>query len=175
MAWCGGRGGARWLVSAIMITNTAMVVLFQVRATRGTEDLRRALVIGRRAGLVLAVACLVYGMAHGLPAAGAAVVLLLAGVVQTVGELLCSAVGWALSYELADPAAPGAYQGVFNSGFAAAVMLAPLLVTSTALRFGLAGWALLAALFAVSGIALVPVGRWAANRRTAAAEPAIPS
>jgi dipeptide/tripeptide permease len=87
--------------------------------------------------------------------------------VQTVGELLTSAVGWALSYELADPKAPGAYQGVFNAGFAAAIMLAPLLVTSTALRFGLAGWALLAALFATSGLVLVPVGRWAAARHAA--------
>jgi MFS family permease len=154
------------LVSAIMITNTVMVVLFQVRATRGTEDVRRALVLGRRAGLVLCLACLVYGVTHGLPAVGAALVLLVAGVVQTVGELLSSAVGWALSYELADQHAPGAYQGVFNSGFAAAVMLAPLLVTSTALRFGLAGWTLLAALFAASGLALVPVGHWAAARRT---------
>jgi MFS family permease len=154
------------LVSAIMITNTVMVVLFQVRATRGTEDVRRALVLGRRAGLVLCLACLVYGVTHGLPAVGAALVLLVAGVVQTVGELLSSAVGWALSYELADQHAPGAYQGVFNSGFAAAVMLAPLLVTSTALRFGPAGWILLAALFAASGLALVPVGRWAAGRRT---------
>ena len=156
------------LVSAVMITNTVMVVLFQVRATRGTEDVRRALVLGRRAGLVLCLACLVYGLAHGLPAIAAALVLLVAGVVQTVGELLTSAVGWALSYELADAKAPGAYQGVFNAGFAAAVMLAPLLVTSTALRFGLAGWALLAALFAASGLALVPVGRWAAARHAGA-------
>jgi MFS family permease len=155
------------LVSAVMITNTVMVVLFQVRATRGTEDVRRALVLGRRAGLVLCLACLVYGLAHGLPAVAAALVLVVAGVVQTVGELLTSAVGWALSYELADPKAPGAYQGVFNAGFAAAIMLAPLLVTSTALRFGLAGWALLAALFATSGLVLVPVGRWAAARHAA--------
>lgn len=153
------------MVSAIMITNTVMVVLFQVRATRGTEDVRRALVLGRRAGLVLCLACLVYGLAHGLPAVAAALVLLLAGVIQTVGELLSSAIGWALSYELADPDSPGAYQGLFNSGFAAAIMLAPLLVTSTALRFGLAGWLVLAAVFAASGLALVPVGRWAATRR----------
>jgi MFS family permease len=156
------------LVSAIMITNTAMVVLFQVRATRGTEDVRRALARGRWAGLILCLACLVYGLAHGLPAVAAALVLLVAGVVQTVGELLSSAIGWALSYELADPAAPGAYQGLFNSGFAAAIMLAPLLVTSTALRFGLAGWLVLAAMFAAAGLALVPVGRWAATRRAAA-------
>ena len=84
---------------------------------------------------------------------------------QTLAEVLCSAAGWALSYDLADPDAPGAYQGVFTSGFALAGMLAPLIVTSTALRFGFAGWVALGALFAAAGLALVPVSRWAAERK----------
>jgi MFS family permease len=158
------------IVSALMITNTVLVVLLQVRAARGTDQVGRASRVARRAGLVLAASCVVFGLAHGLSPVLAVIVLLLGAVLQTLGEVLSSAAGWALSYELADPAAPGAYQGVFNSGFAAATMLAPALVTSTAIRFGLPGWLLLGAMFAAAGAALVPITRWAETRSHATAE-----
>ncbi|MGA8116600.1 MAG: MFS transporter [Actinocatenispora sp.] len=153
------------VVSVIMIVNTGLVVLFQVRAARGTDTVERAGRTARRAGLVLALSCLVFGLTQGLSPVLAIVVLLLAAVLQTAGEVLSSAASWALSYELADPAAPGSYQGLFNSGFAVAIMLAPVLTTSTAIRFGLPGWILLGVMFAASGAALVPVARWAASTR----------
>lgn len=153
------------VVGAIMITNTVLVVLLQVRASRGTERPAAAARVARRGGLVLAAACLVFGLAHGLSPVLAVIVLLAGAALQTLGEVLSSAAGWALSYDLADPDAPGAYQGVFSAGLATAVMLAPMLTTSTAIRFGLPGWALLAVLFAAAGAALVPVTRWAATRR----------
>ena len=63
------------------------------------------------------------------------------------------------------PDAPGAYQGVFTSGFAAGQMLAPVVVTATAIHLGKPGWAILAAVFALTGIALVPAARWALRTR----------
>jgi hypothetical protein len=48
---------------------------------------------------------------------------------------------------------------VFTGGFALAGMLAPLVVTSTALRFGFVGWCVLAATFAAAGVALIPAAR----------------
>lgn len=155
----------RLTVSALFVLNTALVVLFQVRASRGTQDPRRAARICRRSGLLLAVACAVYGYARGVPAPAAVAILLSGAVAQTIAEMLSSAAGWALSYDLADPAAQGAYQGVFNSGFTAGLLLAPLVVTSTAIRFGLPGWLALGAVFALAGAAMVPATRWALARR----------
>lgn len=158
------------VVSAIMLTNTVLIVLFQVRATRGIDRPAPAARVARRSGLLLAAACVVFGLAHGLGPVWAVVVLVAAAVIQAVAEMLSSAAGWALSYELADPAAPGAYQGLYNSGFAAASMIAPALTTGTAIRFGLPGWLLLGAMFAVAGAALVPVTRWALATRPSTVE-----
>ncbi|BCJ35101.1 MFS transporter [Actinocatenispora thailandica] len=158
------------VVSGIMITNTALVVLFQVRATRNIADPGPAARVARRAGLLLAAACAVFGLAHGVGPIPAVLILLAATVLQAVAEMLSSAAGWALSYELADPAAPGAYQGLYNTGFAAASMLAPALTTNTAIRFGLGGWLALGVLFAAAGAALVPVTRWALATRPSTTE-----
>jgi MFS family permease len=166
----------RLTVSAIFLVNTAMVVLLQVRASRGTEDPQRAARICGRAGLLLAVACAAYGYAHGVPALAAVAVLLLGAVAQTIAETLSSAAGWALSYDLADQSSPGAYQGIFNSGFTAGLLLAPLVVTSTAIRFGAPGWIVLGTIFALAGAAFGPATRWALSRRNQSApEPAIGS
>lgn len=151
----------RAVVAAAMIVNTVLVVAFQVRATRTTRDLGSAARACRTSGLLLAASCLAVAATHGLPAATAAVVLLAAVVLETAGEVLSQAGGWLLSYDLADPAATGAYQGVFNAGAAAGMMLGPAVVTTAAIGHGPLGWAVPAALFALSGAAMVPVVRWA--------------
>ncbi|SEG55701.1 Major Facilitator Superfamily protein [Actinacidiphila yanglinensis] len=154
----------RVLVAPLLIVNTVLVVLLQVRATRGTGELRAAAVAFRRGALLVAACCLVAATAHGLAATAACLVLLAAAVLQSLGEVLSQAGGWALSYALAREEAMGAYQGLFNAGSAAAMMLGPGLVTVTALDHGLAGWALLAALFAVAGAAMPFAVRWTERR-----------
>jgi MFS family permease len=149
----------RYLVSVLFILNTVLVVLLQMRASRGMEEPLRASRGFRLAGFLVAASCLAYGCADGLPPAFAVVALLAAGIAQTLGEVLCSAAGWALSFELADSDAPGAYQGVYGSGASAAMMIGPVVITESAIRFGMAGWAGLAALFALTGVLLVPVIR----------------
>jgi MFS family permease len=155
----------RTVVAAALLVNTALIVCLQVRASRGTEEAPGAARACAWAGLLLGGACVLYAAAAELPAAGAVGLLLIAVVVQTGGELLSSAGGWGLSYALARPEAPGQYQGVFNSGFGAAIMLSPLVVTLLPLTLGWWGWIALGALFAVSGAALVPVTRWAERSR----------
>jgi MFS family permease len=152
------------MVSATLVLNTVLVVLLQVRASRGVTSVSTAARTARRGAILLAASCLLFAGSSGISAWSAALVLVAAMTVQSLAEVLCSSAGWGLSYDLADPAAPGAYQGVFASGFALAAMLAPIVVTSTALRFGFAGWAILAGGFAAAGAALVPVSRWAAGR-----------
>ncbi|SEO81109.1 MFS transporter [Actinacidiphila rubida] len=155
----------RVVVSAALILNTVLVVAFQVRATRATRDLRSAARACRASGLLLAGSCLVIAVTHGLPGGAAAAVLLAAVVLETAGEVLSQAGGWLLGYDLADPAATGAYQGVFNAGASAGMMAGPAVVTATAVDHGPLGWAVPAALFALSGAAMVPAVRWAEHRR----------
>jgi MFS family permease len=155
----------RVLVSPLLILNTVLVVLFQVRATRGTEQPRLAARAFRRGGLLVAACCLVAAVAHGLPPVAASLVLLAAAALQALGEVLSQAGGWALSYELAREDAMGAYQGLFNAGSSAAIMLGPALITVTVLAHGFAGWAVLAVLFTLSGQAMGPAVRWAGGRR----------
>lgn len=154
----------RAIVAAAMILNTVLVVVFQVRATRAMRDPRSAARACRRAGFMLAGACLVIALSHGLPAAAAATVLLAAVVLETAGEVFSQAGGWLLSYDLADPAAAGAYQGVFNAGASAGLMAGPAVVT-TAVAHGPLGWTLPAALFALSGAAMLPAARHAERTR----------
>lgn len=71
-----------------------------------------------------------------------------------------------MAFELADPSAPGAYQGLSQAGIAIGRMLAPLVVTATAIEHGPAGWAVLALLFLVTGIATERLARCAALVRT---------
>ena len=155
----------RVLVAPLLIVNTVLVVLFQVRATRGTDDPAGAVRAFRRGGLLVAAFCLVTALAAGASPLLAALVLVAGAILQALGEVLSQAGGWALSYDLASEGAMGAYQGVFNAGAAAAVMLGPPLVTLTALSHGFPGWAVLAALFAVTGLLMGPAVRWAEHRR----------
>lgn len=144
----------RVLVAPLLIVNTVLVVLLQVRATRGTDEPGSAAVAFRRGALLVAAGCVVAAAAHGLAATAACLVLLASAVLQSLGEVLSQAGGWALSYALAREDAMGAYQGLFNAGTAAAMMLGPGLVTVTALDHGLAGWILLAAVFTAAGAAM---------------------
>ncbi|MEY9859118.1 MFS family permease [Catenulispora sp. GAS73] len=163
----------RFMVSGMLILNTVLVVLFQVRVARGVRGIASAARATCLGTLVLAGACVTTACAKGLSPVAAVAVLLLAGVLLTVGEVLTQAGSWTLSYDLADERAVGAYQGVFNAGTAAGQMAGPLVVTQTAIRHGLAGWALLGAVFAVAGFATVPVARWAsASMSEPVSEPA---
>ncbi|MFJ9038059.1 MFS transporter [Streptomyces sp. NPDC102406] len=151
----------RWSAALIMVLNCVLVALFQVRATRGVEDLPGAVRAMRRSGLLLALACAVFACTAGLSPLGALVVLLAGAVVQVLAEVLSAAGGWTVGYGLADARAQGVYQGVFNSGQAAATMAAPALVTVTAIDHGAVGWAVLGALFVGAGLGVGPAVRWA--------------
>lgn len=135
------------IVSIALIVNTAGVILFQIPLSRGSENIRRAGNMTGLAGILMAAACFAYSGASGVVAPAAVAVLLVAVLLHTFAEILSSAGTWSLSFELADRARPGAYQGVFGMGFALGSMLAPLVVTVTALDHGMLGWVALAVVF----------------------------
>ncbi|WP_030245577.1 MFS transporter [Streptomyces sp. NRRL S-350] len=154
----------RITVAGTLVVNTLLVITLQVRATRGTEERAVAARACGRAGLALAASCLVISLAHGLPAALAAVVVLGGVALQSLGEVIGQAGGWALSYDLAGERDHGAYQGVYNAGTAAAMMAGPALVSTLVIGYGVAGWVALGALLAAAGLTMRPVVRWAGRR-----------
>lgn len=154
------------VISALLVMNTVIVALFQVRAARGTHDIAVAGRAVRRGSLLLASACLLYAAAGSVGAVAAVALLVSAELLGTWAEIWCEAGAWGLAFELADPASAGAYQGLAQTGYALASMVAPALVTATAVDLGLPGWAFLAGLFAVAGAGVGLVSRHAAGRRT---------
>ena len=129
-----------------------VVLLFQVRASRGTEDLTGAARASRRAGVAASPppACCSRPAAAYRPrrrwrccSAGA--------LVHVVGELWHSAAGWGISFGLAPAHAQGQYQGAYGMGFAARSMVAPVLVTTLALGWGVPGWLVLGVVFLLLG------------------------
>lgn len=164
--WVAARTEApRWVVAVLFVINTTAVVLFQVRASRGTEDLGAAAVAQRRSGVLIAAACVLYALSGGRSAWVAVAVLITAAAVHTAGELLQAAGSWGLGFGLAPAHAQGQYQGVFSMGFSLSQMLTPVLVTALAVQWGTPGWLLLAGVFVLAGAAMPPVARWAARNR----------
>lgn len=165
--WIAGETEApAWLYAALLLLNTALVIGLQVRLSRSSETVAGAGRASVRGGVLMAVACLAYAVA-GTPGAVAAVCLLtVAAVLHTLAEILFSAGTWALGYELADEARPGAYQGLMTFGNATGTMIAPLVVT-TALGYAYGGWTVLAVVFGVTGLGLLVL----AHRAAAAPDP----
>jgi MFS family permease len=153
------------VVSVLLLINTAYVALFQVRASRGTQNLRTAGRSVRRAGLFLLTACLLFAIAGQLGAVAATAVLVLGALASSAAETQGEAGGWGMAFELADPTRAGAYQGLSQTGNSLALMLAPAVVTTTAIDYGTPGWIALGTLFAATGTATAVVANHAATHR----------
>lgn len=150
------------MISVLLVLNTLLVALFQVRFARGATTVPSAARTMTRACVVLAIACGLYAAAAVGNVALAVTLLVLAALVHAAAELWGEAGSWTLSFDLADERTAGAYQGVSTMGYAVAMMIAPLLVTATAISHGPAGWAMLAGLFVLVGLAFaVGARRWA--------------
>lgn len=147
------------LVSAVLIVNAVLVIALQIPLSRGTDDVRRAGAVFGIAGVFMAAACVAYALAGTGGVATAAVLLVVAACAHTLAEILSSAGGWGLSFELADMRRAGSYQGVFAVGAALATMVAPTVVTATALRHGAIGWIVLGAVFLATSIGMYFLAR----------------
>jgi hypothetical protein len=150
----------RAIVAPLIAVNTVLAVAFQMRASRGSDTTGGAARCLRLAGFALAACCLILAVVPGLPRAEAVVVLVLAVVALTAGELFQSAGGWGLSYELAVEHQQGAYLSVFWLGVGAQQIAAPLFL-GLILSTGPIGWVVLAVLLVAAGLAVPRVTRWA--------------
>ncbi|MBD0841716.1 MFS transporter [Streptomyces sp. TRM68416] len=161
----------RAVIAWTLVLNTVVVVLFQVRATRGVEtaaDGGRAL---RLSGLLLALCCCALSATGALPTAAAVALLLGAVAFQAFAEMHQQAGAWAISYDLAPEDRRQVYLAFFGLGNAARNTYGPLVVTFLVVQRGAVGWLLLGALVLCAGVWTARVGRPAAD---APAEPAVP-
>jgi hypothetical protein len=100
----------------------------------------------------MAGACLVYASAAGLPM-GFAIAVLCRRRPRALRSPRCSRRRAAGASASSSPTRCARHlQGVFSMGYSLGAMVAPLFVTSTALTFGLGGWAILAAVFLAYGL-----------------------
>jgi len=162
----------RWLISADMLVNTTVVGLLQARAARGIASPAAAGQAMRRAGALFLISCAVIAFAAGTPWWLAAIMLLSAVVIHTIGELWHAAAGFELSFALAPPDAIGQYQGLFNAGASIADLIGPVLLTTLCIEWGRPGWLVIGAFLAVTGLLVPPAVRAAENRTPAALQPA---
>ena len=130
----------RWSVSAFLIINTLIVVLFQVRVGRTVQTIRQGGAAFRRAGVIFLVSCSAMGLAAGLPAWGALLLLAGAVVLHSYGELWHASGMFALDFGLAPPHAQGQYQGLVGMGNFAGQALSPLVLLGLVLAGGRLGF-----------------------------------
>lgn len=155
----------RALAAWVMLINTVMVVFLQVRLARDADSIPGATRLQRLTFLVLALACVVAGITGAMPGWLAGVVLAVASVLFTLGEIWGEAARWGLRYELAPAHAQGRYGGVFATGDALATIAGPALATTIPGRFGVWGWLALTVLFLGSLTVNRSVIDWAVRTR----------
>jgi MFS family permease len=159
----------RWTVGGVMVINTLLCMLLQVRVGRRVHTVCQG-----GAGAIFLVSCAVMAAAAGEPAWAAAAILAVAVVVHTTGEMWHASATFALGYELAPAHAQSQYLGLQDMGLGAGLALAPTVLAALCLDLGQPGWLLLGGLFAITGLAAVRIAAWA-ERTRAAADPAVTS
>jgi hypothetical protein len=145
------------LVAVIMVLNTVMAVALQVPMTTHATAPGGAPRVLRRAGLMLACCAGAIAAAAYVSSWLAAVLLVLATALLSLGEIWQSAGAWELSYRYADPQRQVQYLAVFSLGVTAQDVFGPVLVTAVIIGAGTAGWMCLAALFLTATILVGPV------------------
>ncbi len=151
----------RWLVSPMLLSNTVLIVLLQVRFSRSAKTTGGGARSIRQAGVILAGAMVLYSLASGAGEHTAILILLAAVVAHTVGELLQSAGAFGISYGLAPESALGEYLGVYGLGIGICRAVAPGVLAATCLAHGRSGWLFIGGLFLLSGFATPLLVRWA--------------
>lgn len=145
----------RWIVSAVFIMSSVIVVAFQRRVSAGTEDVGAGARAMRRTA-PLAVVALAFFFSAAYTADLVTIALLLSGLAFLTWSEMCFAAGeYSLSYGLARDERHGQYQGAYAVGVGLGSAAAPPVVTGLCLGLGPVGWVVLGALLLGAG-ALVP-------------------
>ncbi|MFB7907334.1 MULTISPECIES: MFS transporter [unclassified Kitasatospora] len=140
-------------VSVLYALNTVLVVVAQLPVSRLADEVRRSSRMLLWGGIALAACSLCFAAAGAVHGAASVLMLVLAIVALSVGEVVSTSATWSLSIELAPPEARGRYLAVFGLGLAGQRVLGPVVVTGLLLGSGAVGWIGAAAVFALTGAA----------------------
>lgn len=155
----------RWFTGIALAVNTMMVVILQIRTSRGIKGGQVAGRATRRAGLAFLVGMAVIAMASGLPGWAAAAIMTVGVAIHTVGSLWHAAGSMELRFRLAPAHAQGQYSGVFGIGMGLCYTIAPGLLGLLCLSWGVPGWLVMGGVFVAAGLAMPFVVRWAGQSR----------
>ena len=151
----------RAMSALVVLINCVGIVALQSRVARAVTSPMAAARVALLAGATLAASCVLFAASGPLSVLASASVILLAGCVHLVGEMLYVAASWGLSFSFMPEDARGQYQGVFGTGESAAITAGPAVMTTLVAGSGASGWLVLGALFVTAGVATVPAARWA--------------
>ncbi|HET6166270.1 MAG TPA: MFS transporter [Marmoricola sp.] len=153
------------MVAILLGLNTVAVALFQVRMSRGAEDVTsgaRAVFLG---GAWIAASFVLLALTDGVAREVAIPLLLLSGCVHVVGEMMSSSGQWGVSMGLAPVERQGQYQGFAGLAFSLSRVAAPTLITVLCIEWGRPGWFVLGGLILGATIAIRPVSAWGLRTR----------
>lgn len=153
------------MVAVLLVINTAMVALFQVRLSRRADSVMagaRALV---RGAWWIAGGFAVVGLADRGSLWFAVGALVIGSLVHVVGEMIGSGGQWGLQMGLAPHERQGQYQGFAGLGFGVMAVIGPPIVTFFCVEQGGRGWFMLAGIMVGIALVSVPAARWALASR----------
>ncbi|MEV4721692.1 MFS transporter [Micromonospora noduli] len=163
------------MIAGLVLLNTILIVLLQVRVSRGADTAAGAARASRRGGLLIALFCLVLpisGVTRGLLTV---VVLVAAAMLLILAELIESAGSWGLTATLPPADQRGAYVGALGLGVQVQYLIAPAGLTALGVTTGGWGWLPTAAIFVLVAAAIVPAVAWAQRTPRLGAEAAEPA
>ena len=149
------------IIAALVLLNTVLIVLLQVRVSRGADTAAGAARASRRGAP--ADRPVLSGPAdfRADPGRAHVVVLVAAATVLILAELIESAGAWGLTATLPPADQRGAYVGAFGLGSQVQYLIAPAGLTALGVTTGGWGWLPAAAIFVLVGLAIVPAVAWA--------------
>ena len=153
------------MVAVILLVNTVVVTLFQVRASRAADTVVNAAVATARGSAWLAAAFCIWALSSGVDATKSVVLLLIGACVHVVGEMVTSGGQWGLTMGLAPQERQGQYQGFAGLGFALSNVIGPALIAWLCVDHGRLGWLILAGLVLGAGVLTRPATAWALRTR----------
>lgn len=159
-----------WIWAVVVGISATGTVLFQNRVSRWGATVPAAGRLGLWSGVGLAASCVVFSFSSGRSGLVAITLLVVATLVYLVGELLFVGSSFGLSVGLTPEGAHGEYQGMFGTGQAAAMMLAPGIMTLLLVEWSVAGWFVLAGLYLAGGFGTYFAGPWAQRNRSSVLE-----
>lgn len=149
--WVIQRSGLPASVSSLLLlSNTVLTVMLQVRVARHAKGFDGAMRLTRWSAVALAAAAILISTA-GRNTPWVPVVLLAGAVLLlTVGENLHAVAGWELSFLMSDPDRRAQYLSLFSLGHSVQLIIGPTLMTSVVLPWGRPGLLVMVVLFAAA-------------------------